>query len=325
MIGKKDMDGISAMIPTPCKEGQGNWSYADSVDLEETAKMIELLIQGGITSLAANGTTGECASLSWEEKVGFTDVILQTNKGRIPTFAGCTALGTKETVRQMRFFRDMGCEGAFVGLPLWQTPTITNSVKFFADLGEAVPDMGIMVYANPMFFKSTFPVPFWEGIGKTAPTVMTAKYVGNMMDPPNVFSELGASMDAAPNVAFLPIDFLMPLAVKAVGDRVRGAWATSAVMGPEPLVQFMNAILAGDQTRMMEIHKDLTSLPQPVSQEDFAEFPSYNIQVEKMRCNAAGYINAGPPRAPYQDMPEKFRLQAIANGKGWAEMRKKYI
>ena len=325
MISKQDMDGISAMIPTPCKAGQDKWSDENSVDLEETAKMVDLLIEGGITSLAANGTTGECAALSWDEKVGFTDAIVQTNKGRIPTFAGCTSLGTKETVRQMRFFKDMGCEGAFVGLPLWQTPTLENAVKFYADLSEAVPDMAIMVYANPMFFKYSFPTPFWEGIGKTAPTVITAKYVGNMMDPPNVFSELSASMDAAPDVAFLPIDFLMPLAVQAVGERVRGAWATSAVMGPEPLVAFINAILAGDQERMMEIHSDITSLPAAVAPADFAEFPSYNIQVEKTRCNAAGYINAGPARAPYQDISEKFRTQAVANGEGWAEMRKKYL
>lgn len=323
MISKQDMDGISAMIPTPCKEGQDGWNNTDSVDLDETARMVAALIRDGITSLAANGTTGECAALSWEEKVAFTDAILQTNQGRIPTFAGCTSLGTKETVRQMRFFRDMGCEGAFVGLPLWQTPTITNSVKFFADLGEAVPDMGIMVYANPMFFKSTFPTEFWVGIGKTAPTVMTAKYVGNLMDPPKVFAELGDSIDAAPGVAFLPIDFLMPAAVQAVGGRVRGAWSTSAAMGPEPLVAFMNAILAGDHARMMEIHQDLTSLPDPVG--DFKQFPSYNVQVEKARCNAAGYIKAGPSRAPYQDLPDSWLAPSKANGEAWAKMRKKYM
>ena len=39
-------------------------------------------------------------------------------------------------------------EGAFVGLPLWQTPTIENSVRFLTDLSEAVPEMPIMVYVN---------------------------------------------------------------------------------------------------------------------------------------------------------------------------------
>jgi len=42
------------------------------------------------------------------------------------------------------------------------------------------------------------------------------------------------------------------------------------------------------------------------------------------RFNAAGYINCGPTRAPYRDLPEVWAKAAEANGKGWAELRKKY-
>src|SRR5262249_39125715 len=81
-------------------------------------------------------------------KRAFVDAIVQVNRKRVPVFAGATALGTKETIRQMRGLKDVGVDGAFVGLPLWQTPTIENAVQFYADLGEAVPDMPILVYAN---------------------------------------------------------------------------------------------------------------------------------------------------------------------------------
>ena len=37
MLTKDDIRGVSAMIPTPCKEGQGGWQYENSVDLDETA------------------------------------------------------------------------------------------------------------------------------------------------------------------------------------------------------------------------------------------------------------------------------------------------
>ncbi len=93
----------------------------------------------------------------------------------VGVFAGATALGTKEVVRQMRAFKEMGAEGAFLGLPLWQTPTLENSVRYFADLGEAVPDMPILVYANAWVFKWGFPPEFWEGLALRAPTVVACK------------------------------------------------------------------------------------------------------------------------------------------------------
>ena len=71
--------------------------------------------------IAACGTTGECAALLWEEKRSFIDTVVQVARKRVPVFAGATALGTKEVVRQMRGLKDIGADGAFVGLPLWQT------------------------------------------------------------------------------------------------------------------------------------------------------------------------------------------------------------
>lgn len=94
--------------------------------------MTENLIRDDIGGIALNGTTGECAALLWEEKTGFVDTVVQVARGRVPIFAGATSLGTKETIRQMRALKDIGANGAFIGLPLWQTPIIEDSVRWFA-------------------------------------------------------------------------------------------------------------------------------------------------------------------------------------------------
>ena len=175
MLTKDDIKGLAVMIPTPTKEGAEGWDVPDSVDLDETARMTENYVRAGIGVIAACGTTGECAALLWEEKKAFIDTIVQVNRKRIPVFAEATGLGTKETIRQMRGLKDVGADGAFVGLPLWQTPTIENSAQFYADLGEAVPDMPILIYANARFFKSDFPTIFWERVAKKARTVVVTK------------------------------------------------------------------------------------------------------------------------------------------------------
>ena len=145
MYSKEDIQGLCVMAPTPCVEGGGHWSVENSVDLDESARMTEILIRDGSGSIALCGTTGENPALLWEEKLAFVDACPAVNRNRVPIFAGATGLGTKETIRQMRVFRDRGVERAFVGLPLWQTPTLENSIQWFADLSEAVPDMAIMV------------------------------------------------------------------------------------------------------------------------------------------------------------------------------------
>jgi trans-o-hydroxybenzylidenepyruvate hydratase-aldolase len=319
MLTKDDIRGISVMMPTPCIEGGDHWSVTNSVDLEETARVIPEYNAAGIGVLSLNGTTGECAALLWEEKLAFVDTVIQANQKKSPIFAGCTALGTKETIRQMRAMRDLGAEGAFVGLPLWQTPTLENSVQWFADLSEALPDMAIMVYANAMFFKSTFPTPFWEGVAKKSPTVITNKIGSNPM-----IELLEANVRVSGHqIAHLPIDFAAPSARKLIGDKLHGAWSTSAGRAPEPSVALWDAVEAEDWDRIAEIQADFRTIPSHAV--DFTQFAQYNVQCEKYSANAAGFINSGPVRAPYRDFPDDWKEQATKSGLALKEVRKKYM
>ena len=45
MLTAKDIRGVCALPPTPCKEGGDHWSSANSVDLDETARMVEKLVR----------------------------------------------------------------------------------------------------------------------------------------------------------------------------------------------------------------------------------------------------------------------------------------
>ncbi len=308
------------MVPTPCKEGAGGWDVPDSVDLDEAARMTEMLIGAGVGSIAACGTTGECAALLWEEKRDFVDTIVQVARRRVPVFGGATALGTKEMLRQMRGFRDLGADGSFVGLPLWQTPTMENSVQFFAELSQALPDVPIMVYANAMFFKSNFPTVFWEGVAKKAPTVITTKIAYGI-------EHLKEDLDATGGrINFQPGQSNAYAAYKMVGSRVSAFWSTTIAMGPEPVVALSDAMLKNDSARVEEIWEDISSVPPAVPRGEFVTgFPEYNAQVNKWFTNAAGYIKGGPMRSPYRDLPEHWKMQAEQHAAAWTKLRQKYV
>lgn len=321
MLAPGDIKGLCALPPTPCKEGAGGWDGTDSVDLDTTADMVERLIQAGVGMIGLCGTTGECAALLWEEKRDYVDTAVQVARGRVPIFAGATALGTKEVVRQMRGLREVGADGAFVGLPLWQTPTTENSVQFYTDLGEAVLDMPIMVYGNAMYFKTNFPVEFWEGLARRAATVVTAKVsypIDHLLDDLRV---------AGHRINFMPGESHVYRAYKMAGKKVSAFWSTGAAMGPEPLVALAEAILRDDGQEVDRINAEIEALPRlnPPGQPFPGEFPMYNAQVAKHRVNVAGWIDCGPLRAPYRDLSEKWRQQAEVNARAWAELRKKYV
>jgi trans-o-hydroxybenzylidenepyruvate hydratase-aldolase len=320
MLTRDDVRGVYALPPTPCKEGAGGWDVADSVDLDETARLVENLIAAGVGGIGVCGTTGECAALLWDEKRDYVDTVVQVTRKRVPVIAGATALGTKEVVRQMRGLKDVGADGVLVGLPLWQTPTPESSVQFYADLGEALADLPIMIYANSMFFKSVFPVEFWAAVAKQAPTVIMCKVSYGIR---HIAEDLAVAGD---RINFVVGHSYLHAAYEQVGTKITACWSTAAGMGPEPVIALMDAIQRDDKARARTIQDDLDALPPmlPPGVEFSEEFPKYNAQMVKLRCNAAGYAKFGPFRAPYRDLPEAWRAHMENEARAWRELRKKY-
>src|SRR5687768_11915981 len=156
-----DVNGMWAILATPATDNGSDWRAENTVDLDETARVIEALIAAGVDGLLSLGTFGECATLAWEEKRAFIATAVETVRGRIPFFAGTTTLNTRETVRQTRVARDIGVDGTMLGPPMWCYPDLATTLQFYEDIAEACPDVAICVYANSEAFKFDFPRSFW--------------------------------------------------------------------------------------------------------------------------------------------------------------------
>ena len=63
----EDITGCWAIIPTPAKPGASDWRAADTVDLDESARIVEAMIAAGVDGILSLGTLGECAGLTLEE------------------------------------------------------------------------------------------------------------------------------------------------------------------------------------------------------------------------------------------------------------------
>lgn len=319
MLASSDMRGVYAIIPTPAKYGADRWDAVDTVDLVETERVVNRLIGDGVHGLIVLGTTGECATITGQEYESFVDCVLGTVKKRVPAFVGTTALGTHEVVRRARFAVDRGADGILLGLPMWQPLTVDMAVEYYRGISEAFPRLALMVYGNGRAFRFAFPPQFWSHVVDVAPTLMAAKY-----SRPNALLDSIAATKG--RVHFLPHDGGLSKFAELSPATTTACWSTAASMGPEPVLEQMRALLSGDRDALRAIANDLAWAREPIGEitSDPELFATYNIQMEKIRIQAAGYCKAGPIRPPYNSMPERYAECAKENARRWRQLCEKY-
>jgi trans-o-hydroxybenzylidenepyruvate hydratase-aldolase len=314
------IQGAWAIMPTPAKPNASDWRADDTVDLEETARAIEGLIEAGIDGILSLGTLGECATLTWEEKKKFIATAVEATRGRVPFFAGTTSLNTRETIRQTREAYDLGAHGTMLGLPMWCPADVPTAVRFFRDVAEACPEMAICVYGNPEAFRFTFPPMFWAQVSEL-PQVVMAKY--------GVGASLLTDIDLSKKrIRFLPIDMQYYAASRLDPEFNTAFWSSGAVCGPTLATRLRDEMARAKATNDWTSAKELTdSIGQTVwpliPRGDFNEFSKYNIMLEKERMNAGGWMKAGPCRPPYFLVPEEYLKGARASGAMWAALDQK--
>ncbi len=322
LLRPDDIRGAWAIMPTPARAGAEDWRATDTVDLDETERATNGLIEAGIDGILTLGTLGECATLTWAEKQAYMQTTVDTVKGRVPLFCGTTALNTRDTIEQTRYARDIGVNGTMLGLPMWCAPSVEVAVQFYRDVGEAVPDMNICVYANPEAFKFEFLRPFWAQVANI-PQVVTSKYIG----VGTLLTDLRISQN---KIKLLPIDFDYYAAARMEPDFCDAFWTTGAVCGPAVATHLRDIVADAKSTGNWAAAKAFNDKLAPTAKPlfpngSFKDFSMFNIGLEKERMAAAGWMKPGPIRPPYHIVPEAYLEGARASGTMWAELYRELL
>jgi trans-o-hydroxybenzylidenepyruvate hydratase-aldolase len=202
---------------------------------------------------------------------------------------------------------------------MWQPLTVDMAVEYYRHISEAFPRLGIMVYGNDRAFRFNFPAEFWGRVVDVAPTVMSAKY----SRPQSLLAALAASKG---RVHFLPNDGGVAKFLELSPETTTACWSTAVSMGPEPVLAQMRAQLSGNTDELKKILVDLAWVREPVKSiiGDAEVFAAYNIQLEKIRIEAAGYCKAGPIRPPYNFMPQEYLEKVHEHAQRWRQLCEKY-
>lgn len=312
-----EVTGCWAIMPTPSKPNASDINATDTVDLDEAARAAEALVASGVNGILTQGTFGEAATTTWEEKQAFLRTVVETVGGRVPVFGGTTSLNTRDTIRMTRAVREIGVDGVMLGLPMWCQPDVPTAVQFYRDVAWSCPDVAICVYANPEAFKFEFPRAFWAQIAEI-PQIVAAKY----MNIAALHMDLNLT---GRKIRLMPLDMDYYAAARIDPEACTAFWTSGAVCGPAPVIQLRDLVAeagkSGDWSKAKALTDRIAATYRTLFPNgSFKEFSVYNIGIEKARMDAAGWMTAGPARPPYHVIPEPVLAGARESGIQWAKL-----
>ncbi|MET7994573.1 dihydrodipicolinate synthase family protein [Amycolatopsis sp. NPDC005232] len=301
-ITGRDLRGVMAYPPTPALPGAERVDAVNTVDLAETERMIRAFIADGVDAIALNGTLGEMATLTLEEWQAYAGCVAETvraAKPDFPIFIGATTLNTRDTVSRMRFLADLGVTGTLLGRPMWGEMVAPVMERFYRDVAEAVPELAIVVYDNTAAFRGIIPRRVYRTLVEL-PQVVAVKYAGGASVGFRYHNDMAHTGTSFP---LMPIETDWFPAWEMYGEELVGmAWSSTTAMGPGPVLELRDALQQGrfDDARWLTERLRWAHEPFLVGQ-DFTEFAKYNVPLEKIRVNGAGYLKVGKSRVPYTE------------------------
>jgi 4-(2-carboxyphenyl)-2-oxobut-3-enoate aldolase len=316
-VAVEELVGVLGMIPTPSTEDADHWSCQHSVDLDQTARMTSLVIEGGVRILLTNGSLGEGASLLEHEHKDFTACVAEVLGRRGLVFAGVTTLNTRETIRRARELIAAGAHGLFLGRPMWMSLDPQAIVRYYADIAEALPGVPLIVYDNQFAFKAKIDTPTYAALSRI-PSVIGAKHIGG----PAIMDDLRA---VEGRMRILPLDTHWGALARAFPDDAVACWSGNAADGPEPLLALARAVASRDWTLVDAITARMAWAQAPMFPGGKLEnFVDYNIPIAHARLEGSKLVKTGPPRPPYIFAPEGHLEGGRETGRRWESLRREF-
>ncbi|MEO7277965.1 MAG: 4-hydroxy-tetrahydrodipicolinate synthase [Sphingomicrobium sp.] len=110
--------------------------------------LVEWQIAGGSSGLVPCGTTGESATLNFDEHHRVIAMCVEQAKKRVPVIAGCGSNNTDSAIANMREAKSNGADAALIVLPYYNRPSQAGLIAHFRALTEAC-DLPTIVYNVP--------------------------------------------------------------------------------------------------------------------------------------------------------------------------------
>jgi dihydrodipicolinate synthase/N-acetylneuraminate lyase len=307
MISAREIGGMMAMMPAFATDGAADLRATDTVSVERLRGGLDRMIRDGADVIATTGSFGECHTLLFPEFETLAREVVDVARRRVPIFIGVTSVNARETVEKMRIVTDTAADGVLLGVPYYFPSTVDNAVRFFRELAEMFPKLNILIYHNPALHHVTLPVEAFEQLVRIPQIVGmkdshrdTATFMRLMKI---IAGKISVMCHQAQYVPFAQLG-------------MAGFWSIDAWMGPWPLLALRDAVARGDIERAKEIILDIAPTRTPSL--------SWRETAAKIAIGMAGYVEPGPLRPPFLDIPPEVIEAQKKRVERWQRLCEKY-
>jgi len=264
---------ITALV-TPFIDGE--------LDEKGLVDLIEFQIENGIHGIVPCGTTGESATLGFDEHKRVIDLTVKTVNGRVPVIAGTGANSTLEAIELTESAKDSGADAALSVAPYYNKPNQEGLYLHFKAIAEAV-DIPMVLYN----------VPGRTVIHILPETVARLAKIDNIIGIKEACGSLEQISDV---IRFCPDDFIllsgddftsMPTAL--IGGN--GVISVISNVDPAGMSRMMEAALSGNLSEANKEHYRLFTMMKLM-------FKSPSPGPAKKALEMLGRIQDGTPRLP---------------------------
>jgi dihydrodipicolinate synthase/N-acetylneuraminate lyase len=209
----------------------------------------------------------------------------------------------------MRVVADTAADGVLLGVPYYFPSTVDNAVRFFRDIAALFPKLNIFVYHNPALHHVTLPAEAFEALVKI----------------PQIVGMKDSHRDT---IAFMKLQEVIAGKISVMCNQVQyvpyaqlgaaGFWSIDAWMGPWPLLALRDAVARGDVGAAKAIILDLA--PPGNRRKDL----SWRETAAKIAIGMAGYVEPGPLRPPFLEIPADVIEAQRKRVERWKRLCAKY-
>ena len=244
-------EGVLPAIITPFKRNPSM-----SLDIQGLDRNIGFLLSRGIHGIVPCGSTGESATLTFDEHEKVIELTVGKVNGKIPVLAGTGSNNTAEAVRLTKAAKDIGADGVLVISPYYNKPNRAGLVKHFTKLADL--DIPLVMYNVP---------------GRTGQN-LEPDLVAELAQHPNIVGVKEASgnigqisriIEETQDEDFTVIsgDDNITLPILALGGS--GVISVAANVDPARMVAMYEAVKCGDYQKALVLHYALSPCSAPCS------------------------------------------------------------
>ncbi|MCI4406376.1 MAG: 4-hydroxy-tetrahydrodipicolinate synthase [Sulfuricurvum sp.] len=134
--------GSTTALITPFKNGK--------LDEQKYAELIQRQINNGIDAICPVGTTGESATLSYDEDRICMEIAVAVCKGTsTKVLAGAGSNSTAEAIEAAKTAQKCGVDAIFSVAPYYNKPSQEGLYQHYKAIAESVPELPVMLYNVP--------------------------------------------------------------------------------------------------------------------------------------------------------------------------------